>query len=195
MYSVKLHSLEHRVKNVQFINLLIEDILNRFVYAVFSSVYRFPNYSLPKSEWSSTLQVKCGWAKQWDPSSVSGCVDPRGCTNPPPRSDTIWGSFEDDPVQNVDVGSSYWYSCRSGVFEMPDGTTAAFIYLTCVNSDSGGAPYWNPPYDYDVNPFPPCKTLGKCFEPIFKQILKKHHGNGFELFCVNCFFTNIIIRF
>ena len=44
---------------------------------------------------------------------------------------------------------------------MPDGTTAAYIYLTCVNSDTGGPPFWSPPYDYDVNPFPPCQALGK----------------------------------
>ena len=52
-------------------------------------VYRFPEPLDPsltteqrevaKESWKGTLEVKCGWGKQWDPPEVQGCVDPRGC--------------------------------------------------------------------------------------------------------------------
>ena len=31
----------------------------------------------------------------------------------------------------------------------------------CVNDPEGGAPYWDPPFDHDVNPFPSCVKSGK----------------------------------
>jgi hypothetical protein len=78
----------------------------------FFTVQRFPNFSLPKSEWTTTLEVNCGWGKQWDPPSVLGCIDPRGCQAPPPRTSLIYGSFEDSLTKPLDVGTTYWYSCR-----------------------------------------------------------------------------------
>ena len=75
-------------------------------------VYKFPNDSLPKSEWVNTLDVRCGWDKKWDPPTVKGCVDPRGCQPPPSWNELIYGSYEDAVVKNLDVGTSYWYSCR-----------------------------------------------------------------------------------
>ena len=27
-----------------------------------------------------------------------------------------------------------------------------------VNDPEGGPPFWNPPYDLDINPFPPCEV-------------------------------------
>ena len=83
-----------------------------------SSVYRFPNYSLPKTEWKTNLQVRCGWAKTWDPASVLGCVDPRGCQPPPPRTSEVWGSYDDDEIKSLEVGIKYWYSCRAGMFQV-----------------------------------------------------------------------------
>jgi hypothetical protein len=71
---------------------------------------------MPKSQWKPTLQVKCGWNKAWDPPSLIGCVDPRGCQPPPPRNGIIYGSFEDDDAKSVEVGARYWYSCRYGMF-------------------------------------------------------------------------------
>ena len=32
----------------------------------------------------------------------------------------------------------------------------AYITLTCVNAGAGGAPYWDPPYDNIITPFPDC---------------------------------------
>jgi hypothetical protein len=53
------------------------------------------------------------------------------------------------------------YSCRKGMFVYSNGTTAAYITLTCVNAVGGGNPYWDPPYDNDINPFPTCQALGE----------------------------------
>ena len=36
------------------------------------SVQKFPNPSLPKSDWISSINVECGWGKKWDPPSVPG---------------------------------------------------------------------------------------------------------------------------
>ena len=68
---------------------------------------------MPKSEWSQTLQVVCGWNKAWDPPVVQGCIDPRGCQPPPARNMEVWGNF-DDSNKNLDVGVTYWYSCKAG---------------------------------------------------------------------------------
>ena len=43
------------------------------------------------------------------------------------------------------------------MFTYSNGSAAAYITLTCVNAVGGGAPYWDPPYDGDVTPFPPCQ--------------------------------------
>ena len=40
---------------------------------------------------------------------------------PPSRTDEIWGSFEDSETKNLDVGTSYWYSCRQGLFQVKLG--------------------------------------------------------------------------
>jgi hypothetical protein len=56
----------------------------------FFSVYRFIVPTLDKTEWPSTLDVKCGWNKEWDPPVADGCVDPRGCQPPPARNSEIW---------------------------------------------------------------------------------------------------------
>ncbi len=141
-------------------------------------VYRFANPALPKSAWSSTLQAKCGWGPSWEPALVTGCVDPRGCPPPPPRNSIYWGSYEDSPTKSLDVGTTYWYSCRAGLFAMPNGNLVSYIDLTCVNADGGGAPFWNPPYDYDVNPFPECQNQG---ESKFSNIsLKLHCDTHFQ---------------
>jgi hypothetical protein len=48
------------------------------------------------------------------------------------------------------------------MFTFSNGTALPYIILTCVNAEGGGAPYWNPPFDYDVNPFPECKLQREC---------------------------------
>ena len=83
-------------------------VLTTFVFPV----YRFSNPAVLKLEWEDTLNVKCGWGKEWEPAIADGCVDPRGCQPPPPRTSTIWGSFEDSDAKVLDVGTSYWYSCH-----------------------------------------------------------------------------------
>ncbi len=45
---------------------------------------------------------------------VSGCIDPRECPLPPSRTDEIWSSYEDDESKSLDVGTVYWYQCRTG---------------------------------------------------------------------------------
>ena len=117
------------------------------------------------------MQVKCGWAKQWDPPNVPGCVDPRGCAPPPPRNDEIWGSYEESATKNLDVGSTYWYSCRSGLFVFGNGSATSFIDLKCINADDGGSPYWSPPYDNDINPFPMCQIQCKYTIQILFEII------------------------
>ena len=61
-----------------------------------------------------------------------GCVDPRGCQIPPLRTNTIWGSFEDSETQDLDVGSSYWYSCRTGLFELGNNNYSSYIDLVTI---------------------------------------------------------------
>ena len=196
------------------------------------SVQKFPNPSLPKSDWISSINVECGWGKKWDPPSVPGfsrinsylllsilftslqtnwnnlrllvnlinlgclthplpcgtiemgfelsiishlsyrldrilfrkfefyltlgkikhvwistimsylllmlvgCVDPRGCQTPPLRTATIWGSFEDSETQSLDVGSSYWYSCRTGLFELGNNNYSSYIDLVTISLSS-----------------------------------------------------------
>ncbi len=78
------------------------------------SVYVFPVEGKDKSEWVGSMEVKCGWAKEWDPPKVPSCVDPRGCKPPPERNDRVWGSFEDLEEPTTDVGDVYWYECRKG---------------------------------------------------------------------------------
>ena len=54
-------------------------------YTCKNSEYRFPQYDgTPKEQWIDTLDTKCGWANTWDPPEILGCVDPRGCHEPPP---------------------------------------------------------------------------------------------------------------
>ena len=123
-------------------------------------VYRFPDDSISdKSIWSSTLEVKCGWGQAWDPPTVVGCVDPRGCKDPPKRTAEVWGSFEDSPTKSLDVGTSYWYSCRAGLFLMGKDNYSSFIDLKCINDPSGGPPIWDPPFDNFINPFPDCVNI------------------------------------
>lgn len=117
----------------------------------------------PKSKWEQFAYIECGWENQfvrpppashkkpedWPwPHTLPECVDPRGCKNPPPRNDRIWGSFEDSKKKSLDVGTVYWYECRKGMFEMPDGSLQSYLELKCVNDETGlgGAPYWDPPY-------------------------------------------------
>ena len=132
-------------------------------YTCLNDIYRFPQEdNTPKDQWENTLDVVCGWENQWDPPIVPGCVDPRGCELPPPRNERIWGSFEDtNGLGSLDVGSSYWYECRDGVFEDTDGIQKPFIELFCVNDPYGGPPYWFPLYDHDINPFPKCVVVRK----------------------------------
>ena len=96
----------------------------------FHPVYKFPNFSLPKSEWRQTLDVSCGYGKQWDPPTILGCIDPRGCQPPPPRNNILYGSYEESVTKPLDVGSVYWYSCRAGLFHVGTGNFSAFIEVT-----------------------------------------------------------------
>ena len=130
------------------------------------------------------LDVACGWENQWDPPEVSGCVDPRGCKLPPPRNSRIWGSYEDlhkDRENPLDVGNVYWYSCRTGGFEMYGGTIVSHIELTCINDPTGGSspPYWDPPYDHVFNPFPKCVPMRKYWYSLNCISSEQKHGKAF----------------
>ena len=134
-------------------------------YTCENSVYRFAkNDGTPKKDWKDTLDAVCGWENTWDPPEIAGCVDPRGCKVPPARNDRIWGSYE-DTYGSLEVGNTYWYSCRDGAMEMKDGSLVTHIDLTCINDPTGGSspPYWDPPYDHDTNPFPNCVKMCKYY--------------------------------
>ena len=44
---------------------------------------------------------------------------------------------------------------------MPDDTYSSYIEMKCVNDETGGPPFWMPPYSHDINPFPQCENLRK----------------------------------
>ena len=105
-------------------------------------------------------------------------MDPRGCPLPPLSTDIIWGSYDDSVTKSLDVGTSYWYSCRTGLFEIGADNFSAFIDLNCVNGPNGTPPLWIPAYDNFINPFPPCFNPRKYFLKLqFKHF--EHHGNIF----------------
>ena len=74
----------------------------------------FVDPSKKPKDWARKMWVSCGKAKAWDPPTIPVCMDKRGCQTPPLRNDKIWGSFEDSPTQNLELGSTYWYACREG---------------------------------------------------------------------------------
>ena len=54
-------------------------------YTCKNSVYRFRQDGAEKEDWKDSFDVKCGWENKWNPPEVYGCVDIRGCSEPPPR--------------------------------------------------------------------------------------------------------------
>ena len=54
-------------------------------YTCKNSVYRFRQYGAEKEDWKDSLDIECGWENKWNPPEVYGCVDIRGCSEPPPR--------------------------------------------------------------------------------------------------------------
>ena len=42
-----------------------------------------------------------------------------------------------------------------------ENNLTSYIELQCINDPGGGNPYWYPPYDHEINPFPVCVTVGK----------------------------------
>ena len=54
-------------------------------YTCKNSVYRFRQDGAEKEDWKDTFDVECGWENKWNPPEVYGCVDIRGCSEPPPR--------------------------------------------------------------------------------------------------------------
>ena len=54
-------------------------------YTCKNSVYRFRQDGAEKEDWKDSLDIKCGWENKWNPPEVYGCVDIRGCSEPPPR--------------------------------------------------------------------------------------------------------------
>ncbi len=153
-------------------------LLNYF--SIFFTVYRFPNFSLLKSEWCSKVEMKCGWAKQWDPPTLLGCIDPRGCEPPPSKTDDIYGSYEVSDTKPLDVGTTYWYSCRAGLFRLGPENYSAYLELSCINDPNGGPPFWDPPYDHNIIPFPPCEILRKYCSG---WKLKNYHKRNSSDYC------------
>ena len=54
-------------------------------YTCKNSVYRFRQDGAEKEDWKDSFDVECGWENKWNPPEVYGCVDIRGCSEPPPR--------------------------------------------------------------------------------------------------------------
>jgi len=132
-------------------------------YTCSNSVYRFPLHDgTPKEDWTDSLDVVCGWDSKWNPQEVYGCVDPRGCKEPPITNERIWkGQYGGGDFGPLDVGKTYWYECRKGVFKFKDGHQESYINVTCINDPNATPwrsepPFWNPPYDHLYNPFPEC---------------------------------------
>ena len=77
------------------------------------------------------------------------------------RNDRIWKGDYKDELGPFDVGKTYWYQCRIGVFEFTDGHQESYMNLTCINDPYQSAlraepPHWDPPYDHFLHPFPKC---------------------------------------
>ena len=85
-----------------------------------------------KSRWKSTLDVKCGYGKKWEPPHVEGCVDPRGCTFPPSSNQHVYAEYDgggtsvmadrrrefnlraEGKIEEIEVGTQFWYMCNDG---------------------------------------------------------------------------------
>merc|ERR1719322_2110608 len=66
---------------------------------------------------------------------VEGCVDPRGCTEPPKSTDKIYGEydgggspvpsdrrreynlFQEKKIEEFEVGTTFWYMCSDPLIE------------------------------------------------------------------------------
>ena len=77
------------------------------------------------------------------------------------RNEKIWQGTYKDGFEPLETGKTYWYECRSGVFEFGDGHLETYINLTCINDPHATPwrsepPYWDPPFDHLHNPFPKC---------------------------------------
>ena len=69
---------------------------------------------------------------------------------------------------------------KIGVGEPTVNNTARTIDLTCKNNpDPGAPPYWEPPYDHLINPFPECVYIREYFSVIMSVIYRKgSQGKG-----------------
>ena len=142
-------------------------------YTCKNSEYRFPQHDgTPKEEWKESIDVVCGWNNKWEPSEITGCVDPRGCKEPPGKTDLIWMAPYKDDYGPLEVGKTYWYECRYGIFELNNGKLVPYINLTCINDPNATPlrsepPYWEAQlqgyttFDHLYNRFPKCVTPGK----------------------------------
>ena len=50
---------------------------------------------------------------------------------------------------------------KTGVGKPNENNTNRTIDLVCTNGANDAPPFWNPPYDHDINPFPECVFLRK----------------------------------
>ena len=50
---------------------------------------------------------------------------------------------------------------KTGVGKPSESNTNRTIDLVCTNGANDAPPFWNPPYDHDINPFPECVYLRK----------------------------------
>ena len=110
-----------------------------------------------KSKWRDTMEVKCGYGKKWvavgcesceescGGCDVEGCVDPRGCTEPPKSNLKIYGEydgggspvpsdrrreynlFQEKKIEEFEVGTKFWYMCS-------DGMVYIEIVIACITT-------------------------------------------------------------
>ena len=61
---------------------------------------------------------------------------------------------------------------KTGVGKPNENNTARTIDLVCKNGANDAPPFWDPPYDHEINPFPECVFLRKYTLTLFHSSVR-----------------------
>ena len=82
---------------------------------------------------------------------------------------------------------------KTGIGKPNENNTARTIDLVCRNGANDAPPFWDPPYDHDINPFPECVYLREYSLKVFSftfQAKKRRMVSEISIMKANCCFKN-----